>query len=91
MARILISIPDDFLAEVDACAERERRSRSELIREALRRYMGNPPEGKRAPSAHVAEPEALEALQAIQQMRRDVQPPAAPAEEWLRKFRSGDE
>ncbi len=39
MAKILVTIPDDFLNKVDGLAESEQRSRSELIREALRSYM----------------------------------------------------
>jgi metal-responsive CopG/Arc/MetJ family transcriptional regulator len=39
MARVLISMPERFLDEIDAVAEGENRSRSELIREALRTYM----------------------------------------------------
>ena len=39
MARILVSMPDSFLKGIDETAEKEQRTRSELIREALRRYM----------------------------------------------------
>lgn len=39
MARVLISMPDDFLNKIDEVAEGEQRSRSELIREALRSYI----------------------------------------------------
>ena len=39
MARILISMPEDFLGKIDKVAEDESRSRSELIREALRSYI----------------------------------------------------
>ena len=39
MARILISMPEKFLNEIDGVAENESRSRSELIREALRAYV----------------------------------------------------
>ena len=39
MARVLISMPEQFLGEIDNVAENENRSRSELIREALRSYM----------------------------------------------------
>ena len=39
MARVLISMPDDFLGKIDQVAEGENRSRSELIREALRTYI----------------------------------------------------
>lgn len=38
-ARVLISLPDEFLTEVDEIANSEHRSRSDLIREALRNYM----------------------------------------------------
>ncbi len=36
MAKIMISLPQDFLRKVDRAAKGEGRSRSELIREALR-------------------------------------------------------
>ncbi len=39
MARVLISMPEKFLDEIDEVAENENRTRSELIREALRTYM----------------------------------------------------
>ena len=38
MARVLISMPEKFLDEIDNVADTENRSRSELIREALRTY-----------------------------------------------------
>ena len=39
MARVLISMKDEFLERIDEVAEYEHRSRSELIREALRTYI----------------------------------------------------
>ena len=39
MARVLISMPEDFLTKIDEVAEGEKRTRSELIREALRTYI----------------------------------------------------
>ncbi len=39
MARVLISMPERFLDEIDSVANSENRTRSELIREALRTYM----------------------------------------------------
>ncbi|MFI3299844.1 MAG: ribbon-helix-helix domain-containing protein [Candidatus Gastranaerophilales bacterium] len=39
MARVLISMPERFLGEIDQVADNENRSRSELIREALRTYI----------------------------------------------------
>ncbi len=39
MAKVLISMKEEFLDEIDKLADVEHRSRSELIREALRLYM----------------------------------------------------
>ena len=39
MARVLISMPESFLDQIDEVAEKENRSRSELIRQALRTYI----------------------------------------------------
>ncbi len=39
MAKILVTMPDEFLNRVDGVANSEQRTRSELIREALRSYM----------------------------------------------------
>ena len=39
MARVLISMSNDFLNKVDGIASSEQRTRSELIREALRSYI----------------------------------------------------
>ena len=36
MAKIMMSLPDEFLKKVDRTARAQMRSRSELIREALR-------------------------------------------------------
>jgi len=39
MARILVSMPDEFLNTIDKIAGNEQRTRSELVREALRAYI----------------------------------------------------
>ena len=39
MARVLISMSSEFLNKVDSIATNEQRTRSELIREALRVYI----------------------------------------------------
>lgn len=39
MAKVLVTMPDDFLHKIDGLALNEQRTRSELIREALRTYM----------------------------------------------------
>ena len=38
-AKLVVSFPDAFLAEVDRIAREEHRSRSELLREAMGLYM----------------------------------------------------
>jgi len=37
--KILVSLPEKFLEEIDTRAAKEQRSRSELVREALRAYL----------------------------------------------------
>jgi metal-responsive CopG/Arc/MetJ family transcriptional regulator len=37
--KVIVSFPDEFLAEVDRIAREEHRSRSELLREAVRLYI----------------------------------------------------
>jgi metal-responsive CopG/Arc/MetJ family transcriptional regulator len=39
MAKVLISMREDFLNKIDQMAEIEQRTRSELIRQALRVYI----------------------------------------------------
>ena len=39
MAKVLVNFQDEFLQEIDKIAEVEHRTRSSLIREALRRYI----------------------------------------------------
>ena len=39
MAGVLISMPEKFLSQIDNVAQGENRTRSELIREALRTYI----------------------------------------------------
>ena len=41
MARIMISLPNEFLVVIDEEAKQEHRSRSELLREAVRNYLRN--------------------------------------------------
>ena len=39
MAKVLVSMSDKFLEKINEVADNEQRTRSELIREALRTYM----------------------------------------------------
>jgi metal-responsive CopG/Arc/MetJ family transcriptional regulator len=82
MARVLISLPDDFLATVDAFAASQQRSRSELIREALRKYMEQNPAAETASRA--AGKPASDAMSRIQELRRKMASEAAlDPDAWL--------
>jgi Arc/MetJ-type ribon-helix-helix transcriptional regulator len=66
MARFVVTVPEDFLREVDARAKAEHRSRSELVREALRSYLRS---GGRAEDIS-NRPEFKKAIQFQDEMRR---------------------
>ena len=55
VARVMLSLPEPFLEQVDAVAAAEHRSRSDLVREALRRYMQGTAEPVRRPVATAAD------------------------------------
>jgi predicted nucleotidyltransferase/Arc/MetJ-type ribon-helix-helix transcriptional regulator len=68
-AKVMVSFPDEFLAEVDRVAQEEHRSRSELVREALRLYIGlRQDRGQPAVNARVRQ------AVAVQDNSPDVQP-----------------
>jgi metal-responsive CopG/Arc/MetJ family transcriptional regulator len=48
--KVLIALPPAMLEQVDFIAQHEHRTRSDLIREALRRYLDN---FRRAQSSHL--------------------------------------
>lgn len=60
MAKVMISLPDEFLARVDEAARAEHRSRSEFIREALRRWFEESAKPRRSWR------EAIEALRGLE-------------------------
>ena len=66
MARFVVTVPEDFLREVDARAKAEHRSRSELVREALRGYLRSG--GRRGDISD--RPEFKRAIQFQDEMRR---------------------
>lgn len=60
MAKILVTMPDEFLNKIDGVASSEQRTRSELIREALRTYMKR--SGIKNPQKAVNDAKVLEEL-----------------------------
>ena len=83
MARFVVTIPDEFLEEVDARAEAEHRSRSELVREALRGYLRSG--GRRGDISD--RPEFKKAIQFQDEMRRRHQGSGYSGSEAVRKMR----
>lgn len=57
--KILISVPDLLLVEADAVAACESRTRSDLVREAIRRYVSEFNRQKNADGSRGANVEAL--------------------------------
>lgn len=51
MARFMVSMPEDMLNKLDRQAQAEDRSRSELLREAVRRYLSVSAQAENAPVA----------------------------------------
>ena len=41
MARFMVSMPDEIVKKLDRCARQERRTRSELLREAVQRHLSD--------------------------------------------------
>ena len=60
MAKVMISLPDAFLKKVDQVAGAQNRSRSELIREALRALLAGEQPGARTWKKCLAPLRALE-------------------------------
>ncbi|CAA9462736.1 MAG: hypothetical protein AVDCRST_MAG58-2934 [uncultured Rubrobacteraceae bacterium] len=83
MARFVVTIPEDFLEEVDARAKAEHRSRSELVREALRSYLRSG--GGRGNISD--RPEFKRAIQFQDEMRRRHEGSGYSGSEAVRKMR----
>ena len=64
MAKIMISLPERFLSDVDKAAQAEHRTRSDLIREALREYLL---EGKRS-KRPIENPRVREAFETLRSL-----------------------
>lgn len=63
MAKVMISLPDEFLKAVDAASRAEHRTRSEFIRETVRAYFQKEQPAKR-PIDNPAVRKAYESIRA---------------------------
>lgn len=64
MAKVMISLPEGFLSEVDKAAKSEHRTRSDFIREALREYLRV---GKRSKKP-IEDPRVREAFETLRSL-----------------------
>ena len=61
MKTVTVSLPPQLVDELDRVSERERRTRSEILRDALRRYITVAERGRMIP-VEDALPEEIEAM-----------------------------
>lgn len=59
-SKVMVSFPEEFLAQVDQIAQEEHRSRSELLREAMRLYIGMRGGGRPADNPTVRQAVAMQ-------------------------------
>jgi len=64
--KVMVSFPDDFLTEVDRIASEEQRSRSELLREAMRLYI----QVRRQHAAPGNDPQVQKAVDVMDEMAK---------------------
>ncbi len=64
MAKVMISLPERFLSEVDKAAQAEHRTRSDLIREALREYL----RGEKRSKKPIENPRVKEAFEILRSL-----------------------
>ncbi|MBI5649295.1 MAG: ribbon-helix-helix protein, CopG family [Chloroflexi bacterium] len=85
MAKVMITMPDEFLKQIDKAAAAEQRSRSELMREAMRAYLANRVSGKRA--SLLDKPSVRAAIALQDQSRRETRGIKFDSVAFIRKMR----
>jgi len=84
MAKVMISVPEALLEEIDRAAKAEHRSRSEFVREAAREYLTRP---RRSPFDAARAREAARRMDEL--ARANANPNWSGAEE-IRRWRDQD-
>ena len=84
MRRVMITVPEEFLDEMDRTAQREHRNRSELIREAVRQYMARAKEN--AENRQEAIPGSLRVQEEARRKARNV---SFDSTRFIREWREG--
>lgn len=62
--KVMITVPEDFLRQIDQQAKDERRSRSEFLRQAARQYIEHSRRGKRP----IDDPKVRAAFRSLDQL-----------------------
>ena len=84
MSKVMISLPDEFLRDIDGVARAEHRSRSELVREAMRAYVAS---HASAPTAKLTPEARRAALRILRSRARLRLPRGETAVSIIRKMR----
>lgn len=85
MARVIITLPEGFLKEIDRKAKEEHRSRSEFVREALRTYLA---EQEILPgSSRIKTPKVQKAIKIMEEARQISQKSKIKGSEIIRRWR----
>ena len=82
MSKVMVSLPGEFLRDVDALASSEHRSRSELVREAIRTYVATRVAHRQGPVQRSTQRAAVRILKTRLQLPKD-----QSAESVIRKMR----
>lgn len=84
MRKVMITLPEEFLDEMDRTAQCEHRNRSELIREAVRQYMARAKE-----STENRREDIRQALRVQEEARRKTRNVAFDSTTFIREWREG--
>ncbi|MBI2863067.1 MAG: ribbon-helix-helix protein, CopG family [Chloroflexi bacterium] len=84
MRKVMITLPQDFLDEMDKAAYREHRNRSEFIREAVRHYMARTEERAEARSEAIGR-----AMRVQEEARQRTRNDSFDSTRFIRAWREG--
>lgn len=84
MARIMLTMPDELLTEIDQGAKSEHRSRSEFLREIVRYYLR---QAKPTPPRSTVSVEAVGAIERLRSQAIERAQDATESTEVIRSFR----
>ena len=85
MAKVMITMPDEFLKKLDRVAVAEHRTRSELIREAVRAYVVERKSSKRP--SRLSKPSIRAAVELQDQTARELRGVKFNSVAFIRKMR----